>query len=124
MRKFVWSTIDAAGKLVPFVILECDADTAREIEERGYENKWMFIAEKLHEKDPERFPAWFDEYGRRNLFWYNNVLEDCDEAYERLTEEWAESLSDYYGEGEEEALRIEAEMRAQEELGSLPVVKL
>jgi hypothetical protein len=122
MRRFVWSTIDAAGKLVPFIMLECDADTAREIiEKRGYENKWMLIAEKLHEKDPERFPAWFDEYGRRSLFWYNNVLEDWGEAYERLVEEWKKQLDEYYKEGEEEALEIEAKERVEEELARLPV---
>ncbi len=125
MRKYVWSTIDASGRLVPYVVLECDEETAVEIESRDrYENKWMFIAEKLHQKDPERFPAWFDEFGRRSTFWYNNVLEDWEEAYERLVEEWKKRLSEYYREGEEEGLEMEAEERAQEELNNLSVFRI
>jgi anti-sigma-K factor RskA len=43
-------------------------------------------------------------------------LEEYEEAYERLVEEWAERLSDYYGEDEEEALWEEARERAEEKL--------
>ncbi len=123
MRRFVWSTTDASGRLVPYVVLECDEETAVEIESRDrYENKWMFIAEKLHEKDPERFPAWFDEFGRRSTFWYNNVLEDWEEAYERLVEEKMRALREYYD--DEEALLEEARERAIEVLSSLPVIRI
>jgi hypothetical protein len=125
MRKYVWSTVDAAGKLNPYVILECSEDIAEEIDSRDrYENKWMFIAERLHEKYPEQFPEWWDGYGKRNVFWYNNVLEEYEEALERLTEEWEKRLSDYYREGEEEALEEEAKASAEEELNNLPVVRI
>jgi len=39
-------------------------------------------------------------------------------------EEWKERLSEYYGEGEEEALEEEARERAEEELNNLPVVRI
>ena len=125
MRRYVWNTVDAAGKLILYAILECGEDVAEEIDSRDrYENKWMFIAERLHERYPEQFPEWWDSYGRRNVFWYNNVLESWEEAYERLVEEWKERLSEYYGEGEEEALEEEARERAEEELNNLPVVRI
>jgi hypothetical protein len=52
------------------------------------------------------------------------VYETYGEAYERLVGEWKEGLSDYYGEGEEEALEGEARERAEEELNNLPVVRI
>ena len=125
MRRYLWSTIDASERLVPYAVLECIEETAKEIESRDrYENKWMFIADRLHERYPEQFPEWWESYGRRNVFWYNNVLEDYEEAYERLVEEWKERLSEYYGEGKEEALWEEARERAEEELKNLPVVRI
>ena len=124
IRRYLWSTVDAGGRLVPYVVLECTGDVAEEIDSRDrYENKWMFIAERLHEKHPEQFPEWWESYGRRNMFWYNNVLEEYEEAYERLTEEWKKRLSEYYRE-DEEALWEEARERAEEELNSLPVVRI
>lgn len=125
MRRYVWSTIDASGRLVPYVVIECNKEIAKEIESRdGYEGKWMFIADRLHERYPEQFPGWWDGYGRRCAFWYNNVLEEYKEAYERLTEEWKKRLREYYREGEEEALEEEAKERAEEELNNLPVVRI
>jgi len=125
IRRYLWSTVDASRRLVPYVVLECTEDVAEEIDSRGrYENKWMFIAERLHENYPEQYPEWWDGYGKRNLFWYNNVLEEYEEALERLTEEWAERLSDYYREDEEEALWEEARERAEEELNSPPIVRI
>jgi len=123
--KYVWSTVNANGKLDSYVIIECSEEVVKEIENRkGYENKWMFIANILHEKYPEQFPKWWDSYGRRNLFWYNNVIERYEEAFERLTEEWVKKLKDYYREDEKEALWEEAREKAEEELNSLPVVKI
>jgi hypothetical protein len=52
------------------------------------------------------------------------VYETYRKALERLTEEWAERLSDYYREDEEDALWEEARERAEEELKNLPVVKI
>ncbi len=122
MRRYLWSIVNI-GRLVPYIILECDEETAEEIESRDrYEDKWMFIADRLHEKYPDEFPAWFDEYGRRNLFWYNNVLEKYEEAYERILEEWVKVLSEYYD--EDEALLIESNIRTEKELNNLPIVKL
>ena len=123
MRRYVWNTVDATGKLILYAILECDEETAKEIESRDrYENKWMFIADRLYEKYPEQFPKWWDGHGKRNVFWYNNVLEEYEEAYERLVEEQVRALKEYYD--EEEALLEEARERAEEELNNLPVVRI
>ncbi len=134
--RIVWSTIDAANRYNGFLIIEFT-------NEEDYEEFWslpsgleksVFLSERLAGKRvfvPDtvggrevEFPPYFDKYGRKNLFWYNNVYETYERAYERLTEEWAERLSDYYGEAEEEALWEEARERAQEELNNLPVVRI
>ena len=134
--RVVWSTIDAANRVHTFLIVEFT-------DEEDYEEFWsippgvgksVFLSEKLEGKKvfiPDNFggreiefPPYFDEYGRKNLFWYNNVYETYRRALERLTEEWAERLSDYYREDEEEALWEEAREMAEEELKNLPVVKI
>jgi hypothetical protein len=121
VKKYLWSTIDANRRLIPYVILECDAETI-ENRKSHYEAKWKYIADRLHELYPEKFPSWFNEYGRRRLFWYNNVLEDWNEAYERLLEETMENLRDYYD--DEEEVLLEAKMRVEEKLKELPIIKL
>ncbi len=134
--RVVWSTIDASNRINTFLIVEFT-------DESDYEEFWrlpfgversVFLSERLEGKKvfvPDavggrelEFPPYFDEYGRKTLFWYNNVYETYERAYERLTEEWAERLSDYYGEDEEEALWEEARERAEEELNRLPVVRI
>jgi hypothetical protein len=134
--RMVWGTIDAANRIHTFLIVEF-------VDESDYEEFWslpsgveksVFLSEKLEGKRvfvPDavggrelEFPPYFDGYGRKNLFWYNNVYETYGEAYERLVGEWKEGLSDYYGEGEEEALEGEARERAEEELNNLPVVRI
>lgn len=134
--RVVWSTVDAANRIHTFLIVEFT-------DEEDYEEFWsippgvgksVFLSERLEGKKvfiPDdfggreiEFPPYFDEYGRKNLFWYNNVYESYREALERLTEEWEEKLRDYYREGEEEALWEEARESAEEELKNLPVVKI
>jgi hypothetical protein len=123
MRRYLWSTIDASGRLVPYAVLECSEEIAEEIENRErYENKWMFIADRLHERYPEQFPEWWDDYGKRHAFWYNNVLESWEEAYERIKEERIRALRDSWD--DEEGLEFEVERLADEELSSLPVFKI
>jgi len=101
-RLFVWSTVDASKKYIPFIVIEADGETARELTERKGEQLWLFIANKLegttiikNGREIE-IPPYFNEYKRKNLFWYNNVLEAYEEAYERLKEEIKEQLEDYY----------------------------
>jgi len=134
--RVVWSTIDAANRIHTFLIVEFT-------DESDYEEFWslpsgveksVFLSEKLEGKRvfiPDdfggyelEFPPYFDEYGRKDLFWYNNVWESYRRALKRLTEEWAERLSDYYRKDEEEALWEEARERAEEELNNLPVVRI
>jgi len=126
---FVWSKVDASNRYIPFILLETDEQTKEELEEsikRG--QLWSFIADKLEGrtiliKEIEiEIPPYFDEYKRKDLFWYNNVLETYEEAYERLIEETKKELKDYYD--DDEALELEAERLVEEKLQSLPVVKL
>jgi len=120
--KYIWSTKDASGKLLEYAILECSSEVADEISHRSerldYEGKWGFIADMLHAKYPHDFPSWFDEYGRRRLFWYNNVLETYEEGYERMIEEAMNELSDRF---DDDDLRYEAERVVDEKIESLPV---
>jgi hypothetical protein len=128
-----WSTIDAANRLHTFLIVEFTEDDYEEFWSlpSGVE-KSVFLSEKLKGRKvfiPDggyelEFPPYYDEYGRKDLFWYNNVYETYEEAYERLVEEWKKRLSDYYGEGEEYALEEEARERAEDELNNLPVVRI
>jgi len=134
--RIVWSTIDTARRYNSFLIIEFtdEADYEEFWSLRSGVEKSVFLSEKLEGKRvfvPDavggrelEFPPYFDEYGGKNLFWYNNVYETYGEAYERLVGEWKEGLSDYYGEGEEEALEGEARERAEEELKNLPVVRI
>ena len=121
--RFVWSTIDADGSLVPYVVLEVNDEVAEEMEIKvRYEDRWMFIAAKLHERYPTIFPSYCDAYGRRHIFWYNNILENFNEAYERLVDEKKKMLREYYD--DEEGLLEEAKIRVEYELNNLPVVEL
>jgi hypothetical protein len=134
--RIVWSTIDAAHHYNSFLIIELmnEEDYEEFIKLPFGTNKSVYLAEKLEGRKvfiPDEyggreleFPSYFDEYGRKDLFWYNNVYETHEEAYERLVREWKEKLDDYYKEGEEEALEEEARERAEEELNSLPVVRI
>jgi len=132
MKKYVWSTIDGSGKLVPFVVLECNSMVAKEIERRRNENLWKYISDLLHERYSEKFPTWFDEYGKRRVFWYNNILEDYDEAYKRIVEETAESIINSYGNRKSKRFLVELDTAIMSEVGwqvyqdleSLPVFKI
>jgi hypothetical protein len=134
--KVVVSTIDASNRRKPFFIIEFT-------NEEDYEEFWsipygdgkaVFLADKLEGRKifiPDdvggyelEFPPYFNEYGRRNLFWYNHSYETYKRAFERLTEEKAEALSEFYSEDEEEALWEEARMRAEEVLENLPIIKI
>jgi len=126
MKRYLWSTNDGHGRLSSYVILECSEETAEEIELRdkrlSYEFKWKFIADKLHEIYFDKFPAWFNDYGRRYIFWYNNVLENYDEAYERIVEKRMNELKDNFENKDD--LRYEAEWQVENELENLPVFVL
>jgi len=125
MKRFLWSRSDFNGDLIPYVILECGDETAEEIDHRDrrndYEGMWSFIADRLHKKYPKGFPSWWDDYGRRRLFWYNNVLEDYDVAYEEMVKEEMQELRVNYDYDDEEELRYDAEREIDEWLESLPV---
>jgi len=143
MKKYLWSTIYDDGELIPYAILECDDETAKQIEVlRKKEKKkelWKFIADRLHTIYPDEFPPWLDKDGNRHPFWYDNVLEDYDRAYGRLIKEEIEAIKkniDYNFEDnfyymimdgtisdldDEEGI-VEAAIRmVDEELKSLPV---
>ena len=124
-KKYLWSKSDAADNLIPFCVLECGEDVADEIRRRfrckDYDGAWKFIADNLHERYPNKFPSYFDDYNRRRLFWYNNVLESYETGYERMIEEEMEILGDNFDYDNDEALREDAERQVDEELEDLPV---
>jgi hypothetical protein len=127
VKRYLWSTVDASNKLIPFCVIEVSEKIIEEFEFlRKRKGHWKFIADKLEGTSVNgiKFPSYFDEYGRKRLFWYNNVLEDYEEALERLTEELAKNLSDYYKKEEEKYLWEEAEERAREKLEKLPVIRI
>jgi len=123
--RFLWSTTDANDQLYPFCIIKCDKEIASEIIrklKRGdYEGGWKFIADKLHERYPDKFPTYFDDYNSRRLFWYYNVLEDYDAGYERMMEEVIKILDDNFDYDDEEILREAAKWQVDKELEDLPV---
>jgi len=122
VMRFVWSKIEGS-RLVPYVVLEMNDEVAEEMEIKvRYEDRWMFIADRLHERYPTIFPPYFDAYGRRHIFWYNNILENFNETYERLVDEKKKMLREYYD--DEEGLLEEAKIRVEEELNNLLVVEL
>ncbi len=124
MRKYLWSWTDGV-RLEPYAILITSEKIAEEIQERkDYESRWSYLAEILHEKFPEKFPDWRNEYGIRSVFWFNNVLEDWEEGYERLLEEEKKRLREYYEEGQEDALEEEAKLIVDAKLDDLPVYKI
>jgi len=129
MKKYLWYTKDASSELDLYAILECSNETAEEIENLKNEKLWKFIADRLYEKYPNEFPEWFDEYGKRRLFWYSNTLEDYEELYERLVKEEMEIIRENinydfdYGfvDDDEEDIKESAEREINEELESLPL---
>ena len=127
VKRYLWSTVDASNKLIPFCVIEVSEKIVEKFESlRKQKGHWKFIADKLEGQCIHNIevPGYFDEYGRKRLFWYNNVLEDYEEALERLTEELAKNLSDYYKKEEEKYLWEEAEERAKEKLEELPVIRI
>jgi len=117
MKKYLWSTIDSKGKREPFVVLECNSRVAKEVERRRNENLWKYIADHLHEKYPDKFQDWFDEYGKRRLFWYNNVLEDYNAGYKRIVEEMSVAIINSYNKGKSKRLLAEVEYSLMSEVG-------
>jgi hypothetical protein len=132
--RIVWSTVDAANRYNSFLIIEFSKkeDYEKFLSLPSGVAKSVFLSDKLKGKRvfvPDavggyelEFPPYFDEYGRKNLFWFNNVYETYEEAFERLVEEWKDGLSEYYD--NEDALEEVARERAEEELNNLPVVKI
>jgi hypothetical protein len=122
--RFLWSWTDGV-RLEPYAFLITSDEVAREIEERkDYESKWSYLAEILHKKYPEEFPAWRNKYGIRTIFWFNNVLEEWEEAYERLLEQEKKRLREYYEEGQEEALEEEAKLIVDALLEDLSIYEI
>jgi len=92
MKKYLWSTVYEDGELVPYAIIECNDETAKQIETLKKKELWKFIADRLCETYPNEFPAWLDKDGNRHPLWYDNVLEDYDKAYGKLVKEEIETI--------------------------------
>jgi hypothetical protein len=124
MRKYLWSWTDGV-RLEPYAVLLVNEKVAEELEKRkDYEGKWSYLAELLHNKYPEVFPAWRNKYGIRSVFWFGNVLEDYTEGYNRILLNEKKSLKEYYEEGQEDALEEEAKLIVDIELNELPVYEI
>jgi len=129
--RVVWSTVDAGGKLIPFLIVEfSDEDKYKKFMSlKRNVKKCVFLANKLEGKVVEvdgyelKFPPYYNEYNRKNLFWYNNVFESFEEAFERLLEEKKKALEEFYID-DEEGLEEDARLRVEEKLQDLPVVRI
>jgi hypothetical protein len=133
--RIVVNTIDAANRVKPFLIIEfTNEEDYKEFWRISGDGKAVFLADRLEGRKifiPDglggyelKFPPYFNEYGRRNLFWYNHFYETYRKAFERLTEKKAEALSEFFSKDEEEALWEEARMRAEEVLENLAVIKI
>ena len=128
--RVVWSTVDAGKKLIPFLIVEFnDEDKYEKFMSLTNAKKCVFLSVRLENKVVEvdgyelKFPPYYNEYNRKNLFWYNNVFESFEEAFERLLEEKKRALEEFYTD-DEEGLEEDARLRVEERLQNLPVVRI
>ncbi|MFP3256883.1 MAG: hypothetical protein RXO36_03690 [Candidatus Nanopusillus acidilobi] len=101
----------------PYAIIECSDETARKVKQIKRKNIEEFVANKLHEMYPDKFPAWLNCFGERNIFWHNNIIEDYEDAYGRLLEDRMQMIIEYYI---DDAYIYDAKWRFEEELESLP----
>jgi len=122
MKRYVWCTNDGGGWLIPLAILVCNEDIAKKLENLNYDNKLKFIAGKLHRCYPNKFPDLFDDYGKTHVFWYNHIIENYYEAYNRMIGERMLMLRNYYNDNKH--IRCQAESSIERELKSLPIFVL
>jgi hypothetical protein len=77
------------------------------------------LANVLHEKYPDIFPSYFDEYNRKREYWYNLYCDTQKRVVLRLKEQIKKELQDYYT--SKKALNQTIKEKVEEILGSLPV---
>jgi hypothetical protein len=75
MKKYVWSKYDGYGLIKPYAIIECSSETEKKIKHLKNNKTWEFIANKLHERYPDKFPTWLNCFGEKHIFWHNNIIE-------------------------------------------------
>ena len=80
MKKYVCCVANEYGTFKPYAVVECSEETAKKMEKLKHISIQEFIANKLHEKYPNKFPAWLNCFGEKNIFWQNNIIEDYEEA--------------------------------------------
>jgi len=80
MKKYVCSVANGYGIFKPYAVVECSEETTKKMKKLKHNTIQEFIANRLHEKYPSKFPAWLNCFGEKNIFWHNNVIEDYDQA--------------------------------------------
>ena len=80
------------------------------------------FANLLHERHPEVFPSYHDEYKRKREFWYNLYCDVQKRVLIRLRDQIRKELKEHYG--SKRALVQAIRERVDEILASLPVYEL
>jgi hypothetical protein len=80
------------------------------------------LANVLHERYPEVFPSYFDEYKRKREYWYNLYCDTQKRVIFRLQEQIKKELQEYYT--SKKALRQAIKEKVEEILEVLPVYEL
>jgi len=123
MKKYVWSKTNNGWLYEPYAILECDDETANEMKRLKNDSLWMFIANRLYKRYPNKFPYWFDNNGEKHIFWTNNIIENYFIAYNMIVEERIDTLLKENSD-DNETIIDEIKWRVEEELENLPTFVL
>jgi len=111
----------------PYAIVKMDRDLFDElvsIPHKDRAQRIYMLAELLHEKYPEEFPPYWDEYNWRTLYWYNHHVAPIEDVCEDVKEQIMKELDRAYSYDDEEVLEEEARELAFEEFEKLPVYKV
>jgi len=117
LKRYLWRKIDGGWEPEPLAILCYSVEIAKKIEQMDSESKWNFILERLYDKHTKQFSDVLFDYVC--IFWYNNILEDYNEAHERIVKHQINILRDTYN--NEKALWKKAKYIVNQELEILPV---
>jgi hypothetical protein len=77
------------------------------------------LANVLHEKYPDVFPSYFDEYNRKREYWYNLYCDTQKRCILRLREQIKKEIQEFYE--SKRALQHAIKERINEMLEDLPV---
>jgi ribosomal protein S17E len=109
--------------ITPFAILKFSS-AIHFVLSNAYDGITFFyrLANVLHERYPEVFPSYFDEYKRKREYWYNLYCDTQKRVLLRLKEQIKKELQDYYT--SKKALNIVVKEKTKEILEALPVYEI